>query len=230
MRRRHGFTLIELLVVVAIISILAGIIFPVYAKARGKAFKTACLSNIRQLNVAVWSYEIDYDDHSPGASFTAAIWPWNFAMYGFTGLFRAQLMPYIMNDQILQCNTDSGGRWYERDGISYGYNEWFYNWDLSGSSAFVDRPGSVSQLVETWSSGIYNDWETAGPAPYNADGMNRVRFADYSPWGSHHDGTNVGFCDCHAKFVTFEQVRGSGPYGGTVMIEVPIVNPQCRDF
>lgn len=51
--RLKGFTLIELLVVIAIIAILAAILFPVFAKAREKARQTKCLSNQRQIALAV---------------------------------------------------------------------------------------------------------------------------------------------------------------------------------
>jgi prepilin-type N-terminal cleavage/methylation domain-containing protein/prepilin-type processing-associated H-X9-DG protein len=57
----RAFTLIELLVVVAIISILAAILFPVFARARESARSTACLSNLKQLNMAMRMYADDYD-------------------------------------------------------------------------------------------------------------------------------------------------------------------------
>ena len=44
--RKHGFTLIELLVVVAIIAVLAAILFPVFAGAREKARQSACLETV----------------------------------------------------------------------------------------------------------------------------------------------------------------------------------------
>jgi len=69
--RSHGravaraFTLIELLVVIAIIAVLEAILFPVFASAREKARQTACLSNCRQIGLALTMYISDYDDKYP---------------------------------------------------------------------------------------------------------------------------------------------------------------------
>ncbi len=57
---RKGFTLIELFVLIAIIGILAAILFPVFARAREKARQASCLSNIKQLALGMLMY-VDRD-------------------------------------------------------------------------------------------------------------------------------------------------------------------------
>jgi prepilin-type N-terminal cleavage/methylation domain-containing protein len=65
LNRRRGFTLIELLVVIAIIAILAAILFPVFARAREKARQTTCVSNLRQLGMALHQYASDWGEVFP---------------------------------------------------------------------------------------------------------------------------------------------------------------------
>jgi len=60
--RREGFTLIELLVVIAIIGILAAMVFPVFARARESARKAVCLSNVKNIALAVQMYLGDNND------------------------------------------------------------------------------------------------------------------------------------------------------------------------
>src|SRR5688572_30373624 len=64
-RQRKGFTLIELLVVIAIIAIPAAILFPVFARAREQARKATCISNLKQVGLALMQYVQDYDEIYP---------------------------------------------------------------------------------------------------------------------------------------------------------------------
>src|ERR1700677_4187131 len=65
-RRITGFTLIELMVVVAIIGILAALIAPTLSRAKGKAYQTKCLNNLKQLGVAIQMYAEEHGDQLPG--------------------------------------------------------------------------------------------------------------------------------------------------------------------
>jgi len=63
--QRKGFTLIELLVVIAIIGILAAMVFPVFARARESARKVVCLSNVKNIALAIQMYLADNNDTLP---------------------------------------------------------------------------------------------------------------------------------------------------------------------
>ena len=92
--KRQGFTLIELLVVIAIIALLAAILFPVFAKAREKARQTACLSNEKQIALALLSYSQEYDEVNTLDLRGGLYW-------------MDALSPYIKNEQIFVCPSAS---------------------------------------------------------------------------------------------------------------------------
>jgi len=71
MKKGGGFTLIELLVVIAIIAILAAILFPVFSRAREKARQTTCISNQKQIALAILMAVQENDETIPEA---ANIW------------------------------------------------------------------------------------------------------------------------------------------------------------
>jgi prepilin-type N-terminal cleavage/methylation domain-containing protein len=65
MRRRSGFTLLELLTVIAIIAILAGIAFPVFARAKDSSYRSSDVSNMNQIRTALQLYRTDQGGYPP---------------------------------------------------------------------------------------------------------------------------------------------------------------------
>ncbi|MBC8135180.1 MAG: DUF1559 domain-containing protein [Fibrella sp.] len=101
--RMTAFTLIELLVVIAIIAILAAILFPVFAQAREKARSTACLSNERQIGLAIMQYVQDYDETWPCGRTTTS----STGVVFHTGIgWAQQVFPYVKAAQLFKCPSD----------------------------------------------------------------------------------------------------------------------------
>ncbi len=98
---RKGFTLIELLVVIAIIAILAAILFPVFSKARQKAQQTVCLSNIKQMALAIQMYATDWDNLYPLAADRVILPEYSPDVHDYTWPYF--IMPWVKNEQIFEC-------------------------------------------------------------------------------------------------------------------------------
>ena len=75
--QKYAFTLVELLVVIASIAILAALLFPVLSAAKAKAQRTACMNNLRQIDLGLRMYCDDSNDSTPkteGAKFATQSW------------------------------------------------------------------------------------------------------------------------------------------------------------
>ena len=114
--KRRGFTLVELLVVVAIVALLAAILFPVFASARGKARQAACLSNLRQIGIAMALYAQDNDDQFPYAADPSDqhtvpnIWSLSphYAQVQALPPLQDVLAPYLHAPAVWHCPSDTG--------------------------------------------------------------------------------------------------------------------------
>jgi prepilin-type N-terminal cleavage/methylation domain-containing protein/prepilin-type processing-associated H-X9-DG protein len=198
--RQSAFTLIELLVVIAIISILAAILFPVFAQARAKARAVSCLSNSRQIGLAVALYVTDYDETFPLVSFPTAANTWT-----------ATLQPYIKSQAILRCPDDASTNWSAGRLSSYAVNAWFTPNAPTRYTALaqVGSPGSVIYLAENATDRLPDHfppycWNAHDPAtpPFCAY-MAPFFSADGQPLAlasrRHQDAMNCIYLDGHAK-------------------------------
>lgn len=115
-RLSFGFSLIELLIVIAILSILAALLFPVFASARNKSREATCASNLRQAGIAFGMYTADYDGMYPYAvdpadRDTPQIWnpfPAFQAQIPDLPWLHEVLQPYVKSQEIFHCPSDNG--------------------------------------------------------------------------------------------------------------------------
>jgi prepilin-type N-terminal cleavage/methylation domain-containing protein len=120
--RKRAVTMLELLVVLAIIAILAGLLFPVMSKMRNSAEKTACLSNLRQIGAAALLYAAEHDQTLPVIEPSPAH-PMLEPEDGARPL-KEVLAPYGINDEVAKCPSDAKGpKFFASEGTSYF---WYY--------------------------------------------------------------------------------------------------------
>jgi len=196
MQPRRGFTLIELLVVLAIIAVLAGIMFPVFAKARGSAHGVTCISNIKQLLQAAQMYRSDYDRRLV----PARNWDNSYGTLGVT--WCVLLQPYIKNNEILTCPLDPAPQTARNSTDlprSYGIN---YSLTYLTGYGQQHLARSMSSLEDVSELIMFFDMKSevgAMGSSYTAYRLSRVAFR-------HTEKASFGFLDGHAKLLHSNQV------------------------
>lgn len=197
-RSRSGFTLIELLVVIAIIAILASILFPTFAKAREKARQTSCLSNQKQIGLAIMQYTQDFDEVLP-------------ERLNGSGNWKAALDSYVKSKAVYKCpsNPRNDVPDFEDAGFtaSYSVNRGAVLSDGSSNGPFVDAPQTVGLAELSSPASIigvvdttirYSDFRVDFPSD---DAKNTTDPADPSGnlFAGHTGFTNFLFMDGHVK-------------------------------
>ncbi len=163
--KSRGFTLIEILVVIAIIALLAALLFPVFTSAKNASKKTVCESNLHQLGLAATLYTAAYDDHYPLGHAPVAD-----PLQAFDGggdyepHFIELIRPYIKNvknEGVWRCPSDPSAR-LTKEGdtlefhVSYAVNGWFeYGQDTSR----VESPSSKIYVLESKDDDHLHWWQ-----------------------------------------------------------------------
>ncbi len=212
------FTLIELLIVIAIIAILAAILFPVFARARENARRSSCMSNLKQIGLGVMQYTQNYDQRYPSQSIGGN---------GVAHLDRwmDSTFPYVKSTQLYTCPSTSvnnlymnvnQGRSAMTDGnAAYWLGTYVWNvayWNVpspnrgsfdSASIAEIQAPATTINVLERVDA-VSNNAECQWPDIATTNGATFAQPNANPPSLSntafrHLNTQNVLFCDGHVK-------------------------------
>lgn len=221
---KRAFTIIELLVVVAIIAILAAILFPVFAQAKEAARKTVSLSNLKQIGTAWLMYNADHDDtlmrvRIPGSDRTYYWWG------SFDGVvFRLEeglLFPYTKNHGVAQDPS-----FPNRLRSALGLTGYGYNYAYLAPSTYepptweeVAVPVNGSQLEDTagtisfGTAARMNNWSYSSPILEGNTYLDPPSM-DYPGFQGRHNGRGVLlWTDGHASSASPSLRLGAFGYG-----------------
>lgn len=219
-----AFTLIELLVVIAIIALLAAMIFPVFAQARAKAHAASCISNEKQIGLAVMQYAQDFDESFPVGGFVGRGW-------------AGQLYSYVKNAGIFTCPGDPTWSDGKKTPISYGMNMWLVEtkpariianqkapaktvmlFEVTDVTADVTDPSEFTSAIGCGGDPAGSGWidHNGGVGSYDTGVMgipprSTVTFVRNKTRGRHSNGANFLLCDGHVKWFNRDQVSTGNP-------------------
>ena len=212
--RRRGFTLIELLIVIAIITLLAAMLFPVFSRARGNARRTSCANNLKQIGLGFAQYTQDNDEQYP-LNVSCPSWAPDCASATPSTpdrpiLWFHALDSYVKSIQVYNCpdfgypyqRADATGKWIYDSSASYGWNVY----SVDGSTEITPFHGINLASVED-PAGTVLAGDSIGY--YRMTGYHNDVYTGNSSGVAprHLDGTNILWADGHIKWLRPEKLR-----------------------
>lgn len=199
----RGFTLIELLVVVAIVAILAALLFPVFLRAKEASISAKCQSNHRQFIQGILLYTQDYAGRMPHRGFLT--WKTGQHIYhkyfknDFINICIPKRQTYGSNEMMLgPCSN----LMYYPNHAPQCKMEVFYAVNVPGTGGSIGRlisavryPGRVPMFLCTVSLSASPDGEYRGYGWGADDAVDRTRMPNL-----HGGGANYSFLDGHVKW------------------------------
>jgi len=196
--QKHAFTLIEILVTIAIIAILAAIMFPVFARARENARRTSCLSNLKQLGLAIQQYVQDYDGYYPyipkgdradtgrapmgTGDFDDAYQDTPSANRWDAGPIITRLLPYTKSEQLAFCPSVNKSNPDLSSNTNYEASAYlFADTSKEASSPYIGQAILESVIVDPSNTMIFQDYKGTNARPH-LDGFNNIAADGRAKW------------------------------------------------
>lgn len=206
-----------MLVIIAIIAVLAAIIFPVFASARERAKSTQCQSNLRQIGTAMYSYTQDWDGFYPNTGnpllWTGRFWRWPLKEYiklSADPIPGDPLHSTKNSMNLLLCPSDTKAL-QSFDGTSYAYSMAFYvdpivinTMSTFGSTVTPPGPMCTSQNE---SSVLYPSEKVMVTEWLSNHTLPHVGWND--PKTAWQGARNYLFADGHSKYLKSTQINSA---------------------